>query len=87
MTRRSFARAILYWPSVLLVRVGLTLVSAAGTGTGRFTVRPFFRLFCRFALYARPLRFPRGEAPCDLRASGLYRGRASGEESRRDARQ
>lgn len=61
MTGNLISRALFFWPGALLIRFGQWLLLLSDTHIGRFTLRPLFRLFCRFALYARPylLRGPR----------------------------
>lgn len=61
MFGNTLSRAIFFWPAALFVRLGQFLLSCSQTRLGRYAVRPVFRLFCRFVLYARPylLRGPR----------------------------
>jgi len=54
MSGNRFTRAVFFWPACLLVRFGQFLLKFNETLVGRYTVRPAFRLFCRFVLYARP---------------------------------
>jgi hypothetical protein len=54
MSGNRFTRALFFWPACLVVRFGQLLLKFSETGVGRYTVRPAFRLFCRFVLYARP---------------------------------
>jgi len=56
---RRLARAVFFWPAALVMAAGRALVTLADKPVGRLTIRPVFRLFCRVALYARPLRFLR----------------------------
>ena len=61
MTGNRLSRVLFFWPSALLIRLGQLLLECNRTTIGRYTTRPAFRLFCRFALYAQPylLRRPR----------------------------
>lgn len=59
MILKHVTRTLLFWPSVLLIRAGVALVSLAETSIGRVAIRPLFRVFCRFFLYARPFTFLR----------------------------
>ncbi len=54
MTGNTIARVLFFWPAALLIRLAQVLLKCSKTAVGRYTVRPFFRLFCRFVLYARP---------------------------------
>ena len=54
MAGNRFTRAVFFWPAALLIRFGQFLLKFNQTRVGRYTVRPAFRLFCRFVLYARP---------------------------------
>lgn len=54
MAGNRFTRAVFFWPAALLIRFGQFLLRFSETRFGRYTVRPAFRLFCRFVLYARP---------------------------------
>ena len=65
------ARALFFWPAVLLLRCGCLLLSASRNPVGRLTLRPALRLFCRFALYARPLLFLREQPQSVMRADDL----------------
>jgi Pyruvate/2-oxoacid:ferredoxin oxidoreductase delta subunit len=55
MVWKHLTRVVLFWPSVFIIRAGVVLVSFARTPIGRMTIRPVFRVFCRFILYARPI--------------------------------
>ena len=55
MTGNRLTRALFFWPGALLIRFGQLLLRCSHSRIGRHTVRPAFRLFCRFVLYARPL--------------------------------
>ena len=55
MTGNKLTRALFFWPGALLIRFGQLLLRCSHGGIGRYTIRPAFRLFCRFVLYARPL--------------------------------
>jgi hypothetical protein len=61
MTGNRLSRALFFLPGALLIRLGLWLLAFSDTRIGRYTVLPLFRVFCRFALYARPyfVRAPR----------------------------
>jgi hypothetical protein len=54
LTGNPISRALFFWPGALLIRFGQWLLAFSETGIGRYTLRPLFRVFCRFALYARP---------------------------------
>lgn len=59
MIRTQLTRALLFWPSIFIMRVGIAILTLADKPVGRITIRPLFRAFCRFVLYARassPLR-------------------------------
>jgi len=62
----DITRTLLFWPSVFLIRGGIALVSMAETPIGRFSIRPLFRVFCRFVLYTRPIPFLWGNSPSVL---------------------
>lgn len=55
MTLRHLTQTLLFWPSVLVIRAGVTLVSLAETPIGRISIRPLFRVVCLLLLYARPI--------------------------------
>ena len=59
MILRHATRTLLFWPSVLLIRAGIALLSLGETSIGRIPIRILFRFFCRFFLYARPFTFLR----------------------------
>ena len=61
MTGNRLSRALFFWPGALLIQFGQWLLVLSETLAGRYTLRPVFRVFCRFVLYARPfvLRGPR----------------------------
>ncbi len=54
MTGNRLSRALFFWPGALLIQMGRWGLGLSATGVGRYTLRPLFRLFCRFTLYARP---------------------------------
>lgn len=54
MTGNRLSRALFFWPGALLIQFGQWLLVLSETSTGRCALRPLFRVFCRFALYARP---------------------------------
>lgn len=62
MLPERFVRTLLFRPTVFLIHAGIAIVALAETSIGRFTIRPFFRIFCRWILYARPLIFLRGKS-------------------------
>lgn len=49
------AELFFFWPAAMAIRLGIWLLGLAQTRLGSLTIRPAFRLFCRFALYARPV--------------------------------
>lgn len=57
------AEIFLFWPAAAAIHLGIRLLGLAQTRIGSLTIRPAFRLFCRFALYARPVldRGPRSQ--------------------------
>ncbi len=61
MTGNRLSRALFFWPGALLIQFGQGLLALSTKGIGRYSLRPVFRVFCRFVLYARPfvLRGPR----------------------------
>ena len=44
---------LFFWPTTLLIHAGVMLLALNRTSVGRVTVRPAFRLFCRFVLYGK----------------------------------
>ena len=60
--RERIARLLLFWPAVLLLRVGTLLVTLSDKPVGRFTLRPLFRLFCHAVLYVRSVQLLREKA-------------------------
>ena len=53
MIRTQLTRAVFLWPAVFVIRVGIAILTLAESPVGRLTIRPLFRVFCRFVLYAR----------------------------------
>ncbi len=41
-------------PTVLAIRQGKLLLTLSKTRPGKYTIRPLFRIFCRFVLYVKP---------------------------------
>ncbi|NLS96396.1 MAG: hypothetical protein GXX96_30025 [Planctomycetaceae bacterium] len=54
MAGNRLSRALFFWPGALLIQFAQWLLVLSETRGGRCTLRPLFRVFCRFALYARP---------------------------------
>jgi hypothetical protein len=54
MTGNRLSRILFFWPGTLLIHAGQLALDLSQTLPGRYTIRPLFRFFCRFALYARP---------------------------------
>lgn len=57
MTLKHVTQAFVFWPAVYLIRAGIALASLSETPLGRISIRPLFRVFCGFFLYARPFIF------------------------------
>lgn len=54
MSGNRISRVLFFWSGALLIQLGQWLLIGAETRVGRYTLRPLFRVGCRFALYARP---------------------------------
>jgi hypothetical protein len=54
MTGNRISRVLFFWPGALLIQIGQWGLAVSETRLGRYALRPLFRVFCRFALYARP---------------------------------
>ena len=55
MSGNRLSRGLFFWPGALLIQFAQWLLALSETGLGRYILRPLFYVFCRFALYARPL--------------------------------
>ena len=53
MAGNRLSRALFFWPGALLIQFAQWLLVLSETRLGRYTLRPLFRVFCRFALYAQ----------------------------------
>ena len=54
MAGNPLSRAAFFWPGAILIRIGQWLLALSATRVGHYTLQPLFRVFCCFALYARP---------------------------------
>ncbi len=71
--KHTVARILLFWPTALVIGLGKLLIILSDTPLGRFTLRPIFRTFTRWVLYARSLPALRRRNPTQTLPTGALK--------------